>query len=153
MPLNFNWNFFLILFFHFYFRVYLLLLYFLGESSSQWLGVLKASEWLFIEVRHLATFLTMLGKEETSLQVASVTLRGRDSCTQVPNNLPVYFLQRTTWASDSSAVGLLLAAFMLKSSFVKALRPSGDNCYRKIPRIERYIFNNPWLLLVQPLLA
>lgn len=48
--------------------------------------------------------------------------------------------------------GLFLAAFMLKSSFVKALRPSGDNCYRKILVMERYIFNNPWLLLVQPLL-
>lgn len=39
--------------------------------------------------------------------------------------------------------GLLLAVFMLKSSFVKALRPSGDNCYRKILVMERYIFNNP----------
>jgi len=48
--------------------------------------------------------------------------------------------------------GLLLATFMLKSSFVKAHRPSGDKCNRKILVMERYIFNNPWLLLVQPLL-
>lgn len=39
--------------------------------------------------------------------------------------------------------GLLLAVFMLKSFFVKALRPRGDNCYRKILVMERYIFNNP----------
>lgn len=38
--------------------------------------------------------------------------------------------------------GLLLPVFLLKS-FVKALKPWGDNCYRKILVMERYIFNNP----------
>jgi len=72
-----------------------------------------------------------------------VTPRGRGSHTQVPNNLQVYFYKEPLGPPTLQLWGLLLVAFMLKSSFVKALRPSGDNCYRKIPQIERYIFNNP----------
>lgn len=47
------------------------------------------------------------------------------------------------WPSNHTALGLLLAAYMLKNSFVKALKPSGDRGYRKILVIERYISNNP----------
>lgn len=47
------------------------------------------------------------------------------------------------WPSNHTVLGLLLAAYMLKNSFVKALKPSGDRGYRKILVIERYISNNP----------
>lgn len=62
------------------------------------------------------------------------------------------FLKHHLGLESAQLWGSVLAAFMLKSSFVKALRPSGDNRYRKILVMERYISNNPWLLLVQPLL-